>query len=84
MIAWDTCRIRRTVRFKFLISGDHLVELKSSCPEVLKELNIGELTDISFIEACKLFARGSASGTTRDCKSKCATKHYPCKRAGVA
>ncbi|CAF4566871.1 unnamed protein product, partial [Didymodactylos carnosus] len=29
-------------------SVDHFVELKSSCPQVLKELNIGELNDISF------------------------------------
>ncbi|CAF1126151.1 unnamed protein product [Didymodactylos carnosus] len=54
-------------------SVDHFVELKSSCPQVLNELKIGELNDISFIEACKLFARGSVSSTMCDCKKQVKT-----------
>ncbi|CAF1196904.1 unnamed protein product, partial [Didymodactylos carnosus] len=51
--------------------------LRAACPQELKQLHVDELNDISFIEACKLYVRGAASGSTCDCKSKCATKHCP-------
>ncbi|CAM4916195.1 unnamed protein product [Rotaria socialis] len=37
------------------------------CPVELKQLVIDNLKDITFIEACKLYARASASGRTCDC-----------------
>ncbi|CAF1366379.1 unnamed protein product, partial [Didymodactylos carnosus] len=60
-----------------------LVDLKSSCPQELRQTDVNALDNVTFIEACKLYARGSVSGSTCDCKSKCATKHCPCKKAGV-
>ncbi|CAF1475296.1 unnamed protein product, partial [Didymodactylos carnosus] len=65
-------------------SVENFVDLKSACPQELKQLNVHELKDISFIEACKLYVRGAVSGSTCDCKSKCATKHCPCKKANVS
>ncbi|CAF4463262.1 unnamed protein product [Rotaria sp. Silwood2] len=63
---------------------EHLVDLKSACPQELKQLTIDDLQDITMIEACKLYVRGSISGSTCDCKGKCATKQCPCKKAGVS
>ncbi|CAF0887681.1 unnamed protein product [Didymodactylos carnosus] len=63
-------------------SVENIIDLKSACPQELKQLNVHELKDISFIEACKLYVRGAVSDTC-DCKSKCATKHCPCKKANV-
>ncbi|CAF1200010.1 unnamed protein product, partial [Didymodactylos carnosus] len=37
-----------------VFSVENLVDLKSACPQELKQLNVHELKDISFIEACKL------------------------------
>jgi hypothetical protein len=64
-------------------SIEHLVDLKSACPDELKKIVIDQLKDITIIEACKLYVRGSLSGHTCDCKGKCATKQCTCKKAGV-
>ncbi|CAF4617305.1 unnamed protein product [Rotaria socialis] len=53
------------------------------CPVELKQLVIDNLKGITFIEACKLYARASASGRTCDCKGKCVSKQCPCKKNGV-
>ncbi|CAF1467466.1 unnamed protein product [Didymodactylos carnosus] len=37
---------------------EHFVDLKSACPEELKQLAIDDLKDITMIEACKLYVRG--------------------------
>jgi hypothetical protein len=66
-----------------LYSVEHLVDLKMACPEELKQVVIGDLKDIAFIEACKLYVRASATGRTCDCKGKCTTKQCPCKKMGV-
>ncbi|CAF1170615.1 unnamed protein product, partial [Didymodactylos carnosus] len=62
---------------------ESLIPLKHVCPSELKAVDIAELENITLIEACKLFIRGSVSGATCDCKSQCATKHCPCKKANV-
>ncbi|CAF0778235.1 unnamed protein product [Didymodactylos carnosus] len=67
-----------------LFSIKDLVDLKSSCPPELQQTDVSVLGNVTFIEACKLYARRSASGATCDCKSECATKHCPCKKAGVS
>jgi hypothetical protein len=64
-------------------SIEHLVDLKMSCPEELKQLVIDDLVDITFIEACKLYVRASTTGRTCDCKGKCSTRQCPCKKSGV-
>ncbi|CAF1651606.1 unnamed protein product, partial [Didymodactylos carnosus] len=66
------------------LSVENLVDLKSACPQELKQPDVDELKDISFIEACILYERGAVSGSVCDCKSKCATKHCPCKKASVS
>ncbi|CAF1569839.1 unnamed protein product, partial [Didymodactylos carnosus] len=55
----------------------------AACPVELKSLKLDELKDIRIIEASKLFVRGSINGATCDCKSLCAAKHSPCKKANV-
>ncbi|CAF1544156.1 unnamed protein product, partial [Didymodactylos carnosus] len=66
-------------------SIESLIDLRSACPDELKSLNVFELDkEISLIEASKLFVRGSVSGATCDCKSQCATRHCPCRKANVA
>ncbi len=37
---------------------EHFVDLKSACPDELKQIVIDDLQDITMIEACKLYARG--------------------------
>jgi len=64
-------------------SVEELVDLKTACPEELKRIVIGNLRDIPFIAACKLYVRGSTTGRTCDCKGKCGTKQCPCKKAGM-
>ena len=44
---------------------------------------IDDLKEITLIEACKLFVRGSLTGHTCDCKGKCVTRQCPCKKVGV-
>ncbi len=63
---------------------EHFVDLKSACPDELKQIVIDDFKDITMIEARKLYARGSISGRTCDCKGKCFTKQCPCKKAGVS
>ncbi|CAF4516747.1 unnamed protein product, partial [Didymodactylos carnosus] len=43
-------------------SVGEVVDLKSACPKPLKETDVEDLENITFIEACKLFVRGSVSG----------------------
>ena len=74
MLLWT---IRKTY------SVEELVDLKTACPEELKRIVIGNLRDIPFIAACKLYVRGSTTGRTCDCKGKCGTKQCPCKKAGM-
>ncbi|CAF1385994.1 unnamed protein product [Didymodactylos carnosus] len=63
----------------------NLVGLRTACPDDLKNSDVFELEDeITLIEASKLFVRGAVSGATCDFKTKCATKHCSCKKAGVA
>ncbi|CAF1480649.1 unnamed protein product [Didymodactylos carnosus] len=62
---------------------ESLIPMQAACPVELKSLKLDELKDISLIEASKLFVRGSVNGATCDCKSLCATKHCPCKKANV-
>ena len=64
-------------------SIEQLVDLKMACPEDLQRIRISKLRDITFIEACKLYVRGSTSGRTCDCKGKCSTKQCPCKKMGI-
>ncbi|CAF4445361.1 unnamed protein product [Rotaria sp. Silwood2] len=47
-------------------SAEDIIDLKSACPEELKQLVIDELKYIKIIEACKLFTRGSTSERTCD------------------
>ncbi|CAF0800118.1 unnamed protein product [Didymodactylos carnosus] len=63
---------------------ESLIDLKEACPADLKAIDVEELDDISFIEACKLYVRGALNAVTCDCKSQCATKHCPCKKLNVA
>ncbi|CAF1445148.1 unnamed protein product [Didymodactylos carnosus] len=63
---------------------ESLIDLKEACPADLKTIDVEELEDISFIEACKLYVRSAVNGVTCDCKSQCATKHCPCKKSNVA
>ncbi|CAF1155664.1 unnamed protein product [Didymodactylos carnosus] len=63
---------------------ESLIDLKEACPADLKAIDVEELEDISFIEACKLYVRSAVNGVTCDCKSQCATKHCPCKKSNVA
>ncbi|CAF1494586.1 unnamed protein product [Didymodactylos carnosus] len=65
-------------------SVGEVIDLKSACPKPLKETDVEDLENITFIEACKLFVRGSVSRSTCDCKTKCATKKCPCRKAAVA
>ncbi|CAF2132348.1 unnamed protein product [Rotaria magnacalcarata] len=62
---------------------EHLVDLKMACPQELKQIVIDDLKEITLIEACKLFVRGSLTGHTCDCKGKCVTRQCPCKKVGV-
>ncbi|CAF1358366.1 unnamed protein product [Didymodactylos carnosus] len=64
-------------------TAESLVDLKSSCLQELRAINLDQLADIKFIEACKLLARGSISGKTCDCKGQCQTKLCSCKKQGV-
>ncbi len=54
-----------------------------ACPEELKQIVIGDLKDITFMEACKLYVRGSTICHTCDCKGKCGTRQCPCKKMGM-
>ncbi len=38
---------------------EHFVDLKSACPDELKQIIIDDLQDITIVEACKLYVRGS-------------------------
>ncbi|CAF1488215.1 unnamed protein product, partial [Didymodactylos carnosus] len=58
-------------------SVEILVDLKSACPQELKQLSVDELKDISFIEVCKLYVSGAVSGRACDC-------YCPCKKANVS
>ncbi|CAF1648437.1 unnamed protein product [Didymodactylos carnosus] len=63
---------------------ESLVDLRTACSDELKNLDVFELKDeITLIEASKLFICGAVSGATCDCKTTCATKHCPYKKAGV-
>ncbi len=42
----------------------------------------GDLRDVIFIEACKVYVRGLTTGRTCDCKGKCITEQCPCKKNG--
>ncbi len=64
-------------------SVEELVDLTMACPEELKQIGIGDLRDVTFIEACKLYVRGSTTGRTCDCKGKFGTKQCPCKKMGT-
>jgi hypothetical protein len=66
-----------------LYSAEHLVDLKMACPEELKQLVLDDLDNITFVEACKLYARASITGHTCDCKGKCNTRQCRCKKMGV-
>ncbi|CAF1373824.1 unnamed protein product [Didymodactylos carnosus] len=52
-----------------LFSVQDLVDLKSSCPQELRQTDVNALDNVTFIEACKLYARGSVSSSTCDCKT---------------
>ncbi|CAF1617561.1 unnamed protein product, partial [Didymodactylos carnosus] len=43
-----------------------VIDLKSACLKPLKKIDVEDLENITFIEACKLFVRGSVSGSTCD------------------
>jgi hypothetical protein len=64
-------------------SVEALVDLKMACPKELKHIAIGDLKDVTFIEACKLYVRGSTTSRTCDCKGKCGTRQCPCKKMGM-
>ncbi|CAF1522911.1 unnamed protein product, partial [Didymodactylos carnosus] len=60
--------------FSTTFTIESLVDLRTPCPDDLKNLDVFELKDeITLIDASKLFVRGA----TCDCKMKCATKHCP-------
>ena len=44
---------------KYLV--EELVDIKLPCPGELKQIDINILRDITFIEACKLYVRGSTT-----------------------
>ena len=54
-----------------------------ACPKELKHMGVDDLKDITLIEACKIYVRASITGTTYDCKGKCATKQCSCRKMGV-
>ena len=45
-------------------STEQLVDLESACADELKEVAIDQLKDMTIIQACKLYVRGSLSGRT--------------------
>ncbi|CAF1243577.1 unnamed protein product [Didymodactylos carnosus] len=63
---------------------ESLIDLRSACPTDLKLNEVSSLGEITVIEAAKLLVRGAVSGVICDCKTKCGTKHCPCKKVGVA
>jgi hypothetical protein len=64
-------------------SVEELVDLQMACPEELKHIAIGDLKDVTFMEACKLYVRGSTTVRACDCKGKCGTRQCPCKKMGM-
>ncbi|CAF1226773.1 unnamed protein product [Didymodactylos carnosus] len=53
-------------------------------PTLNSKLNeVSSLREITLIEDAKLLVRGAVSGVTCDCKTKCGTKHCPCRKVGV-
>ncbi|CAF2691319.1 unnamed protein product [Rotaria sp. Silwood2] len=59
------------------------VNLNDACPDELKKINADNLKPITLIEASKLYARGSVTGRTCNCRSKCSTKTCPCKKVNM-
>ena len=64
-------------------SLEHLIDLNMACPGELKHIVVDNLKNITFIEAYKLHVRASTTGQTCDCKSKCRTKLYGCRKMEV-
>ncbi|CAF1526343.1 unnamed protein product [Didymodactylos carnosus] len=62
---------------------DSLIDLRSAWSSDLKLNEVSPLDKITVIEAAKLLVRGTVSGTICDCKTKCGTKHCPCRKVGV-
>ncbi len=59
------------------------VNLKDACSNELKHVNVDNLKPITIIEASRLYSRGSTTGHTCNCRSKCAARTCPCKKANV-
>ena len=60
-----------------------LVNLKDACSNELKQIDVDNLKTIALIEASKLYFRGSTTGHTCNCRSKCATRTCPYKKENV-
>ncbi len=59
------------------------VNLKDACSNELKHVNVDNLKPITIIEASRLYSRGSTTEHTCNCRSKCAARTCPCKKANV-
>ena len=69
-------------RLTTLFPVHHLFRMSSPKPDSLANVDETKIATISFVHACKMFARTSVSATC-DCKTKCLTKTCPYRRAGV-
>ncbi|CAF0806594.1 unnamed protein product [Didymodactylos carnosus] len=63
---------------------ESLIDLRSACSSDLKLNEVNSLGEITVIEAAKLLVHGAVSSAICDCKTKCGTKHCPCRKVGVA
>ena len=69
-------------RLATLFPVHQIFRLSSPKPDSLVHIDATNIPTVSFVNACKMFARTSVSATC-DCKTKCLTKTCPCRRTSV-